>query len=50
MDASGKARIISERMLDTDEEMRACFIDCQKAYGQVSWIKLIQILKNTGMN
>jgi len=47
--ANGMVRIISEQMQDMDEELRACFIDCQKAYDHVNWIKLMQILKNTSM-
>jgi hypothetical protein len=40
-------RIISERTLNMDEELCACFIDCQKAFDCVTWTKLMQILKET---
>jgi hypothetical protein len=43
--AIGKLRIISERTLDIDEELCACFIDWQKAFDRVKWTKLMQILK-----
>lgn len=33
-----------------DKELHVCFIDCQKAYGHVNWIKLMQILKGNGVN
>ena len=43
-------RIISERTLEIDEELRVCFIDCQKAFDRVNWTKLIQILKKIGID
>jgi hypothetical protein len=43
-------RIISERFLDIDEELCACFIDWQKAFDLVNWTKLMQILKGTGID
>jgi hypothetical protein len=47
-DAIGMLRIISERTLDINEELCACFIDWQKAF--VNWTKLMQILKGTGID
>jgi hypothetical protein len=49
-DAVGMLRIISERTLEIDEEISACFIDWQKAFDQVNWTKLMQILKETGID
>jgi hypothetical protein len=46
----GMLRIISERTLDIDEELCACFIDWQKAFDYVNWTKLMQILKGTGID
>jgi hypothetical protein len=43
-------RIISERTLVIDEELRACFIDWQKAFVPFNWTKLMQILKGTGID
>jgi hypothetical protein len=43
-------RIISERSLDIDEELCACFIDWQKASDRVNWTKLMQILKGIGID
>jgi retron-type reverse transcriptase len=40
-------RIISERTLDIDEELCACFVDWQNAFDRVNWTKLMQILKAT---
>ena len=37
-------------MLDVKEEMCLCFIDWQKAYDRVDWTKLLEILRNIGVN
>jgi hypothetical protein len=42
-------RIISEQTLEIDEELSVCFIDWQKAFDRVNWTKLMQILKETGI-
>jgi hypothetical protein len=49
-DANGMLRIISERTLDIDEKLCACFIDWQKTFDRVNWTKLMQILKGTGID
>ena len=49
-DAIGMLRIISERALDIDEELRACFIDRQKAFDRVNWTKFMQILNRNGID
>jgi hypothetical protein len=49
-DAIGMLRTISERTLDVDEELCACFIDWQKAFDRVNWTKLMQILRGTGID
>ena len=43
-------RIISERTLETDKELCVWFIDREKAFDQVNWAKLMQILKGTGID
>jgi hypothetical protein len=43
-------RIISEETLETDEGLGICFIDWQKAFDRVNWTKLMQILKETGID
>jgi hypothetical protein len=47
-DVTGMLRIISERTLEVDVEMRGCIIDWQKASDLANWTKLTQILKRTG--
>jgi len=37
-------RIISEGTLEIDEEICVCFTDWQKAFDEVDWTKLMQIL------
>jgi hypothetical protein len=49
-DAIGMLSIMSEQTLNIDEEVCACFIDWQKAFDRVSWTKLMQILKGTGID
>jgi len=43
-DAIGMMRIIAERNLEIDEELRICFIDWQKAFDRVNWTKLMRNL------
>jgi hypothetical protein len=43
-------RIISERTLEIDVELSVCFMDWQKAFDQVNWTELMQILKETGID
>ena len=43
-------RIISERTLEIDEELRVCFTDWQKAFDQAKWTKLMQVLKEAGID
>jgi hypothetical protein len=50
MDAIGMLRIISERTLDIDEELCACFIDWQKAFDRVKCTKVMRILKGIGID
>jgi len=49
-DATGMLTIISERTLEIDEELSVCFIDWQKAFDRVNWTKLMQILKENGID
>ena len=46
----GLMRIISERVLDVKEEMCLCFVDWQKASERVDWTKLLEMLRNIGVN
>jgi hypothetical protein len=41
---------ISEQTLKIDEKLSVCFIDWQKAFYRVNWTKLMQTLKETGID
>ena len=41
---------ISERTLDTDEELCTCFTDWQTAFDRVNWTELLQILQGNGID
>jgi hypothetical protein len=43
-------RIISERTLEIEEELSVFFIDWQRVFDRVIWTKLMQILKETGID
>jgi Reverse transcriptase (RNA-dependent DNA polymerase). len=49
-DDIGVMRIISEMMLDVIKDKFPCFIDWQKAFDRVDWTKLLEILRNIGVN
>jgi len=49
-DTIGMLRIISERTSEIDEELSVCFIDWQKAFDRFNWTKLMQILKEIGID
>ena len=36
--------------MDMGEELYACFMHWQNAFGRVNWTKLMQILKGTGID
>jgi hypothetical protein len=41
---------ISERTLDTEEELCVCVIDLQTAFERVNWAELMQILQGNGID
>jgi hypothetical protein len=43
-------RIIAERTFDMYEQLCACFIDGQKVFDRVNWTKLMQIVKEIGID
>jgi hypothetical protein len=49
-DATGIQIISSERTVDMDEEVCACFVDWMKTFDCVPWTKLILILKGNGID
>ena len=39
-------RTLTERSLENDQEIYACFVDYEKAFNRVNWLKLMEILGN----
>jgi hypothetical protein len=49
-DAIGVLRMMIERSIDFDNEVYVCFVDFEKAFDRVNWVKLMAILKNVGVD
>jgi hypothetical protein len=49
-EAIGVLRTLCERSLEHDNDVFICFVDFEKAFDRVDWIKLLQILKNVGVD
>ena len=43
-------RMLSEKMLDHGKELFVCFVDYEKAFDRVKWVKMIGILKDLGID
>jgi hypothetical protein len=43
-------KITSDQTLDIYKELSACFMDWQKAFDHAKWEKLMQVLKETGID
>ena len=41
-------RTLCERSLEHDNDMYICFVDFEKAFDRVDWVKMLQILKSIG--
>jgi len=50
MDATGMLETIPEQTLDKDEELSSCCITWKQEFHHVNWTKLVQILKETGLD
>ena len=49
-DAIGVLRVICERTLSINKDVFICFIDYEKAFDRVNWVKLMSILKEIGVD
>ena len=49
-DAVAIVRTLSERNIEHNKDIYACFVDYEKAFDRVGWIKLSTILKNIGVD
>ena len=45
-DAIGVMRGLCERSLDYGNKVYICFVDFEKAFDRVDWVKMFEILKN----
>ena len=44
-EAIGVMRILEERSLEYNNKVYVCYIDFEKAFDRVNWVKMMQILK-----
>src|SRR3981081_3989932 len=49
-DAVGVVRMLCERSLELDNEVFSCFVDFEKAFDRVNWVKMMDILKIIGVD
>jgi len=49
-DAIGVMRMIMERNLEVNKEVYICFVDFEKAFDRVNWVKMMTILKHIGID
>ena len=43
-------RTLCERSLEHDNDIFSCFVDFEKAFDRVNWIKILEILKSIGID
>lgn len=49
-EAIGVMRTLCERSLEHDNDVFICFVDFEKAFDRVDWVKMLEILKNVGVD
>ena len=49
-DAIGVLRMLVEKILDFDKDLYICFIDYEKAFDMVNWVKLMRVLRKIGVS
>ena len=49
-DAIATLHVIIEKLLEHGKDLFVCFVDFEKAFDRVNWIKLMEILKNVGVD
>ena len=49
-DAIGVMRMLCEKVLDHGKELYVCFVDYEKAFDRVNWVKMLDILKDLGVD
>ena len=46
----GLLRVICEKVLDHGKEVFICFVDYEKAFDRVNWIRVMDTLKQLGVD
>ena len=49
-DAIGVMRMLCERSLDVGQDVYVCFVDFEKAFDRVDWVKMMEILRIIGVD
>jgi hypothetical protein len=49
-EAIGVMRTLCERSLEHDRDLFICFVDFEKAFDRIDWVKMLQILKSIGVD
>jgi len=49
-DAIGVTRMLCERSLDVGQDVYVCFVDFEKAFDRVDWVKMMEILRIIGVD
>ena len=49
-DAIGVMRMLTERCLEHGQEIYICFVDFEKAFDRVNWVKMMKILKSLNID
>jgi hypothetical protein len=49
-EAIGVMRLLCERRLDHGNELFICFVDFEKAFDRMNWVKMLEVLKRIGID
>jgi len=49
-DAIAKMCVITERCIESNQTVYLCFVNYEKAFDRINWKKMMEILKNIGVN
>src|SRR5207245_6074822 len=50
IEAVGVMRVLCERSLKVGNEVYICFVDFEKAFDRVDWIKMMEVLESVGVD
>ena len=49
-EAIAVVRLVSESCIDHEQDVYVCFVDKEKAFNRVNWVKLLELLKSIGVD